>query len=162
MAKIKLNLGCGYEYLKGWKNIDNKKMFPDIKVDESADIFTLAYPDNSVDTIRLSHVAMYFRPEQMSVLLYRFYNWLTEGGKLEIETIDLYKIVKLLANETDPVKLNDWGLVNLFGTDKTGPHVWGWTQKTLNNALNEAGFKHRITFKGRKKPNRDFLIIATK
>lgn len=50
MAGINLNLGCGYDYKKGYINIDNRaETNPDVVCDV---VEGLPYPDSSVDQIR--------------------------------------------------------------------------------------------------------------
>lgn len=163
---IKINLGSGQDYRKGYINIDDGKMFVDSREDVICDIKN--YPkdnsiaDNSVDEILLSHVVMYFRPEELQPLLIRWRTWLKEGGQLIIETSDLKKLLKIVLEESNPWVVNNYGLVNIFGTNKTGPHRWGWMPDKLITELYRAGFKKIAYKKGEKKPNRDYKLIATK
>lgn len=160
----KLNLGCGKNYLPGWVNIDNQRMFPEAKVDINADINSLEYPANTIDHILFSHVAMYFRPERLKPLLVKFHGWLKLRGVLEIETADINKLANILLWELDQDKREKWGLMNLFGTPGTGPHEWGYTPDTLTKLLEETGFDPVwITcHNGDKKPERDFKLVCTK
>ena len=159
---IKINLGCGYDYRNGYINVDNQKMFPDAKVDVISDIKEFDVEDGTVKEILLSHVVMYFRPEELHPLLLKLHGWLKEGGRLVIETIDLKKVMQTALNESNPITVHNYGLVNIFGTEQTGPHKWGWMPDRLAIALYKAGFnllQHRT---GVKKPNRDYQITAIK
>ena len=107
---MKLNLGCGPIYLDGYVNIDDKSQFPNCKVDREANIFELEMEENSCDEIICSHIAMYImggqdseeEPNQMRILLQRWYSWLKPGGRLIMETSNLKKIAKYILDTTDP------------------------------------------------------------
>ncbi len=88
---MKLHLGCGEKYLEGYVNID----FPESehtvmkpRVDRTADIRTLSYPENSVDEIRSHHLFEHFSRAEALKLLVRWRSWLKPGGLLVIETPD--------------------------------------------------------------------------
>lgn len=153
--EVKINLGCGKDYKKGWINIDNLSM-AECKCDVYSDIQIYDTKPKSVDKILLSHVAMYLRPEEFDELLPRWYKWLKPGGTLEIETIDLNEVKQWNSIE----KL----LIPLFGTEMTGPHRWAWSQNPLIGHLKRAGFKdNKIkSSRGSKNPTRDFKLIATR
>jgi len=157
----KLNLACGKEYLDGYVNIDNCSMY-DCHVDLEADIRTMKWNENSLDEIRLSHFMMYVRPEEARVLFKRWFSWLKKGGVLDIETIDVQNVASIVAMGDGPSEINDYGLVNLFGTDRTGPHRWGWYRESLLTELYDAGFKTCRIRDGKKKPKRDFRVLAIK
>lgn len=152
--KIKLNLACGNDYRDGYINIDNGSMFPDSKIDIKADIKNLAYPEEYVDEILLSHIVMYFRPEELLPLFITLHSWLKIGGILKIETINLNEVLNHRSNE----KL----LIPLFGKPGTEPHKWAWTFTSLYALLQEAGFEEIEPEVAVKNPIRDFTIIATK
>ncbi len=76
---MKLHLGCGKNYLKGYINIDvNKK----IKADKYCDVIKLPFKTNSVDEIRADHLLEDF--EDMKIPLKEWYRVLKKGGKLKI------------------------------------------------------------------------------
>lgn len=158
---VKINLGCGKDYKKGWINVDDYSM--DVcKIDEHSSILEYNRPNNTVDRILLSHVVMYLRPEDLDILFPRWFKWLKKGGKLEIETIDLKKVMQIALNESDPYKAHFWGLQNIFGTEKTGAHRWGWMSDRLVVKLYRSGFTKIQYAKGLKKPERDYRLIVTK
>lgn len=158
---IKLNLASGKEYFEGFINIDNGSMFPDSKLDININIFDLDYAENSISHIRLSHFVMYTRPHELKSLLQKFHSWLEIGGKMEIETADIKKICEAV-NDADLEKSYSHGLINLFGTETTSPHRWGWSPDTLMFVLYDAGFRECVLGRGEKKPERDFKVIAIK
>ena len=131
---MKINLGCGQDIREGWINTD--------------EVQEVQQEDNSIDAILLNHVAMYFRPEEMKVLLKRWYGWLKPGGTIHIETQNLRNI------KTPEL---------LYGMGKNAGHKWGWKPETLGILMEDAGFKVSVMpgiLHGW--PERDFLISGTK
>ena len=158
---MKLNLGCGKDYKKGWTNVDNQSM-GDCKADFKCDLLDYNRHANTVDKILLSHVAMYLRPEDMDILIPKCFKWLKVGGTLEIETADFKKVLQVVLNESDPYKVHYWGLINIFGKDNEIPHRWGWVSDRLVVKLYRSGFQKIKYTKGLKNPDRDYRLIATK
>lgn len=77
----KLNLGCGFEYLKGYVNCDLRT---NLKADKHFNLNEFPYPfaDNSVDEILLSHVLEHL--DDPIKILKECYRILKTGGKLDI------------------------------------------------------------------------------
>lgn len=158
----KINLACGKEYLEGYYNVDDCSMWPDCKVDCNMNIFDIEIPSSSIEEIKVSHFIMYTRPNELKPLLQKWFDWLSVGGKLDIECIDVKKIAKIIGSNASQSIIDDWGLTNMFGNEETKGHKWGWSAKSLIPLLHQAGFSEVKVMKGTKKPNRDFRIIATK
>ena len=132
MAKI--NLGAGQDIREGWINTD--------------EVVEVMQPSGSIDAILLNHVAMYFRPEEMTTLLERWYDWLKVGGTIHIETQNLRKV------NTPEI---------LYGMGKNAGHKWAWTPEALEQIMSKVGFKVTVIpgiLHGW--PERDFLIIGKK
>lgn len=88
---LKLHLGSGEKYLEGYWNIDfpegeHTVMMP--RVDQYADIRTLAYPVNSIEEVRSHHLFEHFSRAEALKLLARWRGWLKPDGLLVIETPD--------------------------------------------------------------------------
>lgn len=166
MEEVRLNLASGKDYRKGFINIDNKSQYDGkFKVDKGADIITLKWKKNSVDTILCSHFAMYVRPSVMLKLVRRWYGWLKKGGKLYLETGNIYIVCMNILKAEDIFTLNGPdGISQLYGIDTSSGHKWGWTPSTMKNLFEQAGFKQIEVRPGyfHQKPKRDFLIIGTK
>lgn len=154
---IKINLGSGKNYIKGYINVDNGIMFPNAKVDVNTDIRNYDRENDSVDKILLSHVVMYFRPEDLEPLLVKWNGWLKKEGVIEIETINFDMLL-------DYAKQNDksFGLDCIFGTESTKTHQWGWNITRLRDLVIKSGFKNIEISDGSKNPARDFKLIAIK
>ena len=168
---MKLNLGCGPLYIDGYVNIDDKSQF-DCRVDLEADIFELEWEENSCDEIIGSHIAMYImggqdneeKPNQMRILLKRWYPWLKPGGKLIMETSNLKKLAQYIVETDDAWDINSSkGLKSIFGWENTYGHKWSWCPETLTPLFKHAGFsKIEIGDGYFHKGPRNFLIVGTK
>ena len=136
---MKLNIGAGNDIRIGWENTDQEE-----------DWFTTKRPKESVDAILFNHCAMYIRPEEMNMLLKKWYVWLKRGGTLHIETQNLDKI------GTD--------LRLLYGEGDNAGHRWAWTPSELGKLMRNAGFNNVTSIPGilHGWPERDFLITGTK
>ena len=76
---MKLHLGCGHNYMKGWVNVDGPKdelCYDDLKADIYYRIEDLDYPDNSVDEILMNAVFEHFTRYVAIMQLRKFYKWL--------------------------------------------------------------------------------------
>ena len=94
--ETKLNLGSGNEiFIKGYTNVDAK--FGDL-------IYPLAYPDNSVDEIRVSHALEHFPHGQTLDVLRDWVRALKPGGFLKIAVPDFAVIAQsYVANGFHPI-----------------------------------------------------------
>lgn len=90
---MKLHLGCGQRYLDGYVNIDFPASEHTVQVesvaDRHADLLALAYPEASVEEIRLHHVFEHFARHTACALVASWQSWLKDGGRLRIEVPDL-------------------------------------------------------------------------
>lgn len=90
---MKLHLGCGQRYLEGYVNIDFPASEHTVQVksvaDRHADLLALAYPEASVEEVRLHHVFEHFARHTACALVASWQSWLEDGGRLRIEVPDL-------------------------------------------------------------------------
>ena len=77
----KLNLGCGAEILKGYINVDIRKV-PGCNV--VADVHKLAILDKSIDEIRASHVIEHVRVVDLREVIEEWHRVLRMGGVLNV------------------------------------------------------------------------------
>jgi hypothetical protein len=155
---MKINLASGRDYREGYLNVDNLSMRT-WQVDIKADVFEFDTKDK-FEEILLSHFAMYIPQPQMLPLLKRWHGWLTDGGRIIIETGDVKKIAKTILES----KNTDEEVKNLFGWGETVGSKWSWCPETLKPLLEEAGFRDIEARDGKYhgKPERDFIITGTK
>jgi len=146
---MKLNLGCGHNYMEGWINVDGPKgelCYDDVKADIHARIEDLEYANNSVDEIFLKAVFEHF-PRHIAIMqLRRFYKWLKPGGELTIVVPDFWGTVKML-KESESVEEQQFWFRHLYGPQDTiqfGTHYDAFDIKKLRRMFSIVGFnEHR-------------------
>lgn len=97
--KIKLNLGCGFDYKDGWVNIDNNFYGTDLKLDFNWDLSQpMLFPDKSVDFIFNEHFLEHLRYEEGFKFLSECKRILKEDGILRIAMPDLAQVIDYYTN----------------------------------------------------------------
>jgi len=137
---IRLNLGCGDLLMKGWVNVDLYCELADVK----SDVRKLPFPDEYADEIYSSHVIEHFHFKEAFEVLREWNRVLKPGGKITLETPDLYLSCKKFV-ESD----NDYRVANLyphfFSEAWRGPgfyHLFLYTEEQLRWTLGVCGFKN--------------------
>lgn len=96
---IKLHLGCGDVYKKGWVNIDGVSYGDNVKIDLIYDLRNpLPFPDNSVDYIFNEHFLEHLSVEESRKSLKDFMRVLKPNGVMRIAMPDLDIIMKAYFN----------------------------------------------------------------
>lgn len=94
--QIKLNIGCGTDYKKGWINIDNNTDNNIKKLDLNFDLRnSLPYDDNSIDYIFNEHFIEHLTVEESRKSLSDFMRILKPGGVMRIAMPDLEDVFEL-------------------------------------------------------------------
>jgi SAM-dependent methyltransferase len=140
---MKLHLGCGGTYLAGYINIDfptsDSTIMP-VKADIYQDIRTLEYPENSIDEIRSHHVFEHFERVEALKILLKWRKWLKPGGKLVIETPDMFwcSLLYVLAPFFFKQRLGR----HLFGSQEASwaKHLDFWDKAKFKKVLTAFGF----------------------
>ena len=141
---LKLHLGCGQQYLRGYLNIDfppDQHNVMTISPDAYADITKLSFPENSVDEIRLAHVFEHFDRITALVLLVKWQYWLKIDGVLHIETPDVLESAKQLA--ADIPYEQKMAIIRHLEGDQSAPwgfHVGQWWDERYENTLSKLGY----------------------
>jgi predicted SAM-dependent methyltransferase len=104
---IKLNIGCGTDYKKGWLNIDNNSDNNIKKLDLNWDLRNkLPFDDNSVDFIYSEHFFEHLTPEEAHKTIKDLMELLKPGGVMRMAMPDLEVIINTYLNvplDKDPV-----------------------------------------------------------
>lgn len=160
---VRLHLGAGKRYFRGYVNIDVQGD----RLDKKGDIRKLDYPDESVDEILAVHVFEHFWADEVEGILKEWNRVLKPGGKLILEMPDLKKVLKLFEDPKSPVNLTYGALYGgyIFGSEgKTVEdlHKWIWTFDTLSVLAEKAGFECQEEVAQYHVPQRDFRIVCVK
>lgn len=95
-GKIKLNIGCGTDYKKGWINIDNNSDKNIKQLDLNWDLrHLLPFPENSVDFIFNEHFIEHLTVEESRKAILDMMRVLKPGGVLRIAMPDLEDVFDL-------------------------------------------------------------------
>jgi len=132
----KLNLGCSFNKLEGFINIDaDITCNPDLV----CLIEDLEYEENSIKMILIENVLEHFDLKQVKTLLKNFYNWLSSDGHLVIEVPDVEKIMEDVMLEK--IKFEDMKYA-ITGDQESelGSHKFQFSKSELLKLLVEAGF----------------------
>ncbi len=147
---LKLNIGCGTDYKRGWINIDNNSDNNIENLDLNWDLMKpLPFADNSIKFIYNEHFMEHFSVEDGQKILKDFMRVLEPGGVLRIAMPDLEVITNnyvKLSLDKDPVikrrKLTfiqtkaEW--INM--SFRWWGHQWLYDFEELKRRLVEAGF----------------------
>jgi len=149
--QIKIHVGCGQNYIPGWKNID---IFSSVKADLYADLSALPFDRNSVDELYCCHCLEHCHRATILATLGHWLDILKPGGRLRVAVPDFAACVKWY-NETKDLT----SIIGLIWGGQTHPknnHFIGFDVDTLGEALRKVGFKHVKTYDWRDTDHADF------
>ncbi len=132
----KLHLGCGTKILKGFTNVDVRKLEGVDLVDDVSKLNNVK--NNSIKLIYACHVLEHFgRFEYMNVLK-RWFEVLEKGGTLRISVPDFEQVVDYYNKNKDLSKLMGF----LYGgqTYDQNYHYCTWDFNSLKKDLESLGF----------------------
>lgn len=144
-SELKLHLGCGQRYLKGYINIDFPSSEHTIVVpraDIYKDIRNLEYPENSIDEIRSHHLFEHFSRQEALKLLNQWRYWLKPQGLLVIETPDFEECIKRFVS-TDDLEEKFKLARHIFGSHEANwaLHKDFWDKLKFQFIFDKLGFK---------------------
>ena len=151
---MKLNVGCGEDYRKGFVNIDGSKVLSrvDKVIDISSESLLSHFREREVEYILANDIIEHHFHWQAIRILQEFYILLEQGGQVEIRVPDAELIINSQQFSTEKK------LYLLFGgqdipqgrsqemdeSRKKFPeffcHKYAWTKKLLKKELSEIGF----------------------
>lgn len=166
---VKLNVGCGTDYKKGWINIDNNSDENIDKLDLNWDMRNpLPFPDGSVDYIFNEHFFEHLAPEDGVKVMGDLRRVLKPGGVLRIAMPDLEGVVNTYLH----VPLSEDPVIKEFNIDfvKTRAewmnmsmrwwgHMWLYDWEELERRLGEAGFTTVKRQKLRKSKHKELVDL---
>ncbi|MFW9769833.1 MAG: methyltransferase domain-containing protein [Candidatus Thorarchaeota archaeon] len=136
MPTLKLNLGCGLVYKKGYINVD---AFDHTIADQVMSILDLDFNDNYFSQIECMQVLEHLGAAKSIYALAEIYRVLEPNGLFVLETPDIETAFHyfLKNNESKRKILMNW----IFGLDIPGmSHKYGFPKVLLEQVLREVGF----------------------
>jgi len=133
---MKLNLGCGGDYKKGYLNVD---AFDTTVADKIMSAFNLDLKDNSFDEVFMSQIIEHLGIVGSIFSLSECFRVLKPGGQLIIETPDIRKsFQKFLDGDRETRKnILPW----IYGVDIPGmSHRFCYPEDLLEKTLQDIGF----------------------
>jgi len=139
---LKLNLGSGSSYLKGYVNIDKYNPV----ADRVMDVCKLDYPDNSVDEIFTSHMVEHLTYYEFIDALKEWRRVLKENGTLIIRCPNFERHLRDWLNASYEKRFgkNNRGVNVILGFQDRGPGYINrniFTVRRLRELVNQAGFE---------------------
>lgn len=155
---IKLHIGCGMLYKKGWVNIDNNSDRNIKKLDINYDLRRgIPVYDNSVDYIYNEHFIEHLNYDDGLYFLQECYRVLKPGGVIRIACPDLDQIINSYLDPNWRERI--WVTTNncqeiesrcrMFSfcvTQIPWGHKYVYNKEELRRRLNDAGFKNDKTY----------------
>lgn len=134
---MKLNIGCGYNYLEGWLNLDAG---PGSAADRLMPAHDLSFEDSSVSKIRAAQLVEHLGFFKTRYFLSECWRALKPGGSLALETPHIEKTFELFLAGDRQVKEAALGWV--YGAETRGMnHLYCFPKDLLAELLREAGFE---------------------
>ena len=162
---MKLNLGCGIDFKKGYLNIDARQCMQDgafdIEPDIVADFTKLNFPAGSISEILLLESLEHIPQADVIPFLTKCYEWLSVSSKIVIKVPDM----KSLAEEIFNGRAVEDAIDRIYGgQDHTyNFHKSGFDFFSLEQHLISAGFrKNLIVKKPEAKPTWNMTVEAIK
>lgn len=169
---IKLNVGCGTDYKKGWVNIDNNSDDNIEKLDVNFDLRKpLPYKDGTVDFIFNEHFIEHLTIEESQKSIKDFMRVLKKGGVLRIAMPDLEGAIALYQDpdwQKKPfIKRFDLQFVKtkaelLNMSFNWWGHKWLYDWEELERRLDDAGFTNINKCSWGKSSHKDLEGLETR
>ena len=139
---MKLHLGCGKRYLKGYAHVDLGNYAHVLLREDIRHLWWIK--DSTVDLIYASHVIEYFDLDEIVGILKEWHRALKEGGILRLAVPDFEAISRsyiMIHADIDRVRGPLYGKWNI-SLGKTVYHKTVYDSFSLGMILEEAGFKN--------------------
>ncbi|MCX5792010.1 MAG: SAM-dependent methyltransferase [Elusimicrobia bacterium] len=134
---MKINIGCGYNYLPGYLNIDASGASA---ADRRMEAHALDLPDRSAEEIKALQLVEHLGFFKTKYFLAECWRVLAAGGTLSLETPDIEKTFEVFLNGGHKIKEAALGWV--YGSETPGMnHLYCFPAGLLEELLSEAGFE---------------------
>ena len=133
---MKLNIGCGLEYKKGYVNVD---AYNDTVADRVMSVTNLEFESRSFSHVDCIQVVEHLGAAKSIYSVSEIYRVLKPEGTFLLETPDLISSFKnfIKGNEDSRKLIMNW----IYGLDMPGmSHKYGFPEELLEKMLQEAGF----------------------
>lgn len=144
---LRLHLGCGENYFRGYVNIDFPSCKHTVQTKSPADIYAniteLQFPASSVDEVRSHHVFEHFTRQEALAMLCAWHIWLKKDGIIVIETPDFDASIQQLTNSAYDYQTKQAILRHIFGSHEArwAIHCDGWYKEKYEHILEQLGFE---------------------
>jgi predicted SAM-dependent methyltransferase len=143
---VKLHLGCGEQYLEGYRNIDLPQEDQTVirsVADEFGHIDQLRYAVASIEEVRLHHVFEHFPRPVAIALVASWRSWLKPGGVLHVEVPDFVRTARAVLWPFSSRQRRLVGIRHLFGSHEApwAVHWEGWCEETLSAVYRICGIE---------------------
>lgn len=134
---MKLNIGCGYGYLRGYVNVDSSR---DSLADQFMEAHQLGFDDGSAEEIRAAQLIEHLGFFKAKYFLAECYRVLKDGGLLALETPHVEKTFREFLN--GPRAAREAALGWVYGSECPGmEHRYCFPVELLCELLAGAGFE---------------------
>ncbi|MCJ7443177.1 MAG: methyltransferase domain-containing protein [Methanotrichaceae archaeon] len=135
----RINLGCGFDILPGYLNVDIQESFDPDLVSDMTKLEQL--PSEYYEEILAKDCLEHLPRSKVKPALEEWYRLLKKGGLLKIRVPSLINLLRNLENASSIDKKEFW-IKCLYGTQafEGDYHLSGFTKDLLRNYLSEAGF----------------------
>lgn len=154
--KLKLNLGCGYNRLEGWLNLDISAASAADRVMPAHD---LALPDRCASAARAAQLIEHLGFFRTRFFLAECWRVLEPGAQLILETPDLDKTCRIFLDGDRAAR--EAALGWLFGAETPGMnHLYCFPRELLEELLAAAGFAKPLAEEFQFQPHRPALRLT--
>lgn len=134
---MKLNIGCGYNYLRGYVNLDASR---DSLADKFMEAHQLGFDDGSAEEIKASQLIEHLGFFRTKYFLAECYRVLKDGGVLTLETPHIEKTFRVFLK--GPRAAREAALGWVYGSECPGmEHRYCFPAELLRELLAGAGFE---------------------
>jgi len=133
---VKLNIGCGFEYKKGYVNVD---AYNNTVADHVMSATHLEFDNQSFSHVECIQVMEHLGAAKSIYALSEIYRVLQPGGSFLLETPDLVSSFKsfIKGDENNRKLIMNW----IYGLDTPGmSHKYGFPKELLERMLHRTGF----------------------